>query len=44
MIGDCEVRLEGCICELGSDMMTDRKDMRSTFGYIMLGVISHEEI
>ena len=40
MIGDCEVRSEGGICELGSDMMTDRRDMRSTFGYTTLGAIS----
>ena len=44
MIGDCEVRLEGCICELGSDMVADRRDMRSTFGYTTLGAIADDGI
>ena len=44
MIGDCEVHSEGCICELCSDMMADRRDMRSTFGYTTLGATADSEI
>jgi len=37
MIEDGGVRPEGCICELCSDISTNYRDMRSGFGYKLLG-------
>jgi len=36
MIEDGEVRPEGCICELCSDISLNLEDMRSRFGYKLL--------
>jgi len=38
-IKDGEVRPEGCICEPYSDIPPNWNDIRTKFGYIMLGVI-----
>jgi len=39
MIKDGEVRPEGCVCELCSDISPNWKDIRSRFGYTMLSEI-----
>ena len=36
MVEDEEVRSEGCICELCSDIPPNWKDIRPKFGYIPL--------
>ena len=37
MIKEREVRSEGCICEPCSDILPNWNDMRSEFGYRLLG-------
>ena len=37
-----EVRSDGCISGSGSDIMFNRRDMRSKFGYTMLGEILYD--
>ena len=34
-----DVRPEGCICELCSDISPNREDIRTKFGYTMLNVM-----
>ena len=40
-IKDGEVRPEGCMCEPCSDISTNRRNMRSGFGYKLLDDISY---